>query len=166
MAKHNSIKFGSVRLSKLSNKCENELSFEKHEHEYVSIWQIPWTNAMVVVSHTRKNYSFWALSDWAIKANVWVLTFAPPPPPVLLLYYLLLINISPQVFVQYMKFARRAEGISAARAVFKRAREDKKSTYHVSYYFVTWLVISTCHVGYYFLKVVSLFPAIGFYFKS
>ena len=31
-----------------------------------------------------------------------------------------------------MKFARRAEGISAARAVFKKAREDKKSTYHVS----------------------------------
>ena len=30
MAKHNSIKFGSIRLSKLSNKCENELSFEKN----------------------------------------------------------------------------------------------------------------------------------------
>ena len=34
---------------------------------------------VVVVSHTRKNYYNWALSDWAIKANVWVLTFAPPP---------------------------------------------------------------------------------------
>ena len=44
MAKHNSIKFGSVRLSKLSNKCENEPSFEKNKHEYVSIWQIPWTS--------------------------------------------------------------------------------------------------------------------------
>ena len=37
---------------------------------------------MVVVSHTRKNYFNWALSDWAIKANVWVLTFAPPQLPV------------------------------------------------------------------------------------
>ena len=44
MAKHNSIKFGLVRLSKLSNKCENEPSFEKNEHKYVSIWQIPWTS--------------------------------------------------------------------------------------------------------------------------
>ena len=44
MARHNSIKFGSIRLSKLSNKCENEPSFEKNEHKYVSIWQIPWTS--------------------------------------------------------------------------------------------------------------------------
>ena len=33
---------------------------------------------VVVVSHARKNYFIWALSDWAIKANVWVLTFGPP----------------------------------------------------------------------------------------
>ena len=32
---------------------------------------------VVLVSHTRKNYFDWALSDWAIKANVWVLTFGP-----------------------------------------------------------------------------------------
>ena len=30
-----------------------------------------------------------------------------------------------------MKFARRAEGIKSARLVFKMAREDKKSRYHV-----------------------------------
>ena len=30
-----------------------------------------------------------------------------------------------------MKFARRAEGIAAARSVFKRSREDPKSRYHV-----------------------------------
>ena len=30
-----------------------------------------------------------------------------------------------------MKFARRAEGIKSARAVFKMAREDTKCTYHV-----------------------------------
>ena len=35
---------------------------------------------VVVVSHTKKNYFNWAHSDWAIKAKVWVLTFAPPPP--------------------------------------------------------------------------------------
>ncbi|XP_063217787.1 protein suppressor of forked [Bacillus rossius redtenbacheri] len=34
-------------------------------------------------------------------------------------------------YVQYMKFARRAEGIKAARTVFKRAREDVRSKYHV-----------------------------------
>merc|ERR1712226_1193174 len=31
------------------------------------------------------------------------------------------------VYIQFMKFARRSEGIKAARAVFKRAREDKRS---------------------------------------
>ena len=44
MAKHNPIKFDSIRLSKLSNKCENETSFEKNEHKYVLIWQIPRTS--------------------------------------------------------------------------------------------------------------------------
>lgn len=30
-----------------------------------------------------------------------------------------------------MKFARRAEGIKSARQIFKRAREDPRSNYHV-----------------------------------
>ena len=30
-----------------------------------------------------------------------------------------------------MKFSRRAEGIKAARAVFKKAREDDRIRYHV-----------------------------------
>ncbi|XP_052243901.1 cleavage stimulation factor subunit 3-like isoform X2 [Dreissena polymorpha] len=34
-------------------------------------------------------------------------------------------------YIQYMKFARRSEGIKSARQVFKLAREDKRSTYHV-----------------------------------
>ncbi|XP_005107016.1 cleavage stimulation factor subunit 3 [Aplysia californica] len=34
-------------------------------------------------------------------------------------------------FIQYMKFARRAEGIKSARNVFKAAREDTRSQYHV-----------------------------------
>ncbi|EEB16461.1 predicted protein [Pediculus humanus corporis] len=34
-------------------------------------------------------------------------------------------------YVQYMKFARRAEGIKSARMVFKRAREDSRSNYHI-----------------------------------
>jgi len=33
--------------------------------------------------------------------------------------------------VQYMKFCRRAEGIKAARTVFKKAREDERSNFHV-----------------------------------
>ncbi|XP_012271030.1 protein suppressor of forked isoform X2 [Orussus abietinus] len=34
-------------------------------------------------------------------------------------------------YVQYMKFARRAEGIKSARTVFKRAREDSRCRHHV-----------------------------------
>lgn len=30
-----------------------------------------------------------------------------------------------------MKFARRAEGIKSARTIFKKAREDPRSTFHV-----------------------------------
>jgi len=34
-------------------------------------------------------------------------------------------------YIQYMKFARRAEGIKSARNVFKSAREDKRIEFHV-----------------------------------
>lgn len=34
-------------------------------------------------------------------------------------------------YVQYMKFCRRAEGIKSARAIFKKAREDIRSRYHI-----------------------------------
>lgn len=34
-------------------------------------------------------------------------------------------------YIQYMRFARRCEGIKAARLVFKKAREDSRSTHHV-----------------------------------
>lgn len=34
-------------------------------------------------------------------------------------------------YVQYLKFARRAEGIKSARLVFKKAREDERSNHHV-----------------------------------
>ena len=36
-----------------------------------------------------------------------------------------------QCYIQYMKFCRRTEGTASARAIFKRAREDSRSTYHV-----------------------------------
>ncbi|CAG9853884.1 unnamed protein product [Phyllotreta striolata] len=46
--------------------------------------------------------------------------------------YLDIADIDPTLaYIQYMKFARRAEGIKSARAVFKRAREDPRSTYHL-----------------------------------
>ncbi|KAL7036048.1 hypothetical protein ACKWTF_008672 [Chironomus riparius] len=35
------------------------------------------------------------------------------------------------IYIQYMKFTRRAEGIKTARGVFKKAREDVRSRYHV-----------------------------------
>jgi len=34
-------------------------------------------------------------------------------------------------YVQYLKFCRRAEGIKSARVVFKRAREDSRSNFHI-----------------------------------
>ncbi|XP_052810218.1 cleavage stimulation factor subunit 3-like isoform X2 [Mya arenaria] len=41
-------------------------------------------------------------------------------------------NIDPSLgYIQYMRFARRSEGIKSARTVFKLAREDTRSTYHV-----------------------------------
>lgn len=36
-----------------------------------------------------------------------------------------------QAYIQYMRFARRAEGIKAARAVFKLAREDQRTKYQL-----------------------------------
>ncbi|XP_057319441.1 protein suppressor of forked [Microplitis mediator] len=46
--------------------------------------------------------------------------------------YLDIPDVDPTLaYVQYMKFARRAEGIKSARTVFKRAREDARSRHHV-----------------------------------
>ncbi|EQB79164.1 cleavage stimulation factor subunit 3 isoform 1 [Camelus ferus] len=35
------------------------------------------------------------------------------------------------VYIQYMKFARRAEGIKSGRMIFKKAREDTRTRHHV-----------------------------------
>uniref|UniRef100_A0A8C2DL73 Cleavage stimulation factor subunit 3 n=1 Tax=Cyprinus carpio TaxID=7962 RepID=A0A8C2DL73_CYPCA len=35
------------------------------------------------------------------------------------------------VYIQYMKFARRAEGIKSGRTIFKKAREDARTRHHV-----------------------------------
>jgi len=35
------------------------------------------------------------------------------------------------VYIQYMKFARRSESIKESRAIFKRAREDSRTNFHV-----------------------------------
>uniref|UniRef100_A0A7N8YHY3 Cleavage stimulation factor subunit 3 n=1 Tax=Mastacembelus armatus TaxID=205130 RepID=A0A7N8YHY3_9TELE len=35
------------------------------------------------------------------------------------------------VYIQYMKFARRAEGIKSGRTIFKKAREDTRTRHHV-----------------------------------
>lgn len=46
--------------------------------------------------------------------------------------YLEITDVDPTLaYIQYMKFARRAEGIKSARAVFKKAREDPRSKYHL-----------------------------------
>ena len=59
MAKHNPIKFGSIRLSKLSNKCDNEPSFEKMNTNIFRFDEFL-EPVVVVVSHARKNYFNWA----------------------------------------------------------------------------------------------------------
>lgn len=41
-------------------------------------------------------------------------------------------SIDPSLcYIQYMKFARRSEGVKSARMVFKKAREDVRSNFHV-----------------------------------
>jgi len=46
--------------------------------------------------------------------------------------FLAVLEIDPTLgYVQYMKFCRRAEGIKSARNVFKKAREDERSNFHV-----------------------------------
>merc|ERR550532_3938718 len=41
-------------------------------------------------------------------------------------------NVDPTLcYIQYMKFCRRAEGVKSARTVFKKAREDGRSNFHV-----------------------------------
>ena len=53
MAKHKAKTFGSIRLSKLLNKCENELSFEKMN---TNIFRFDkFLEPVVIVSHTIKN---------------------------------------------------------------------------------------------------------------
>ncbi|KAK9876432.1 hypothetical protein WA026_012745 [Henosepilachna vigintioctopunctata] len=48
------------------------------------------------------------------------------------LKYLDIKDIDPTLaYIQYMKFARRAEGIKSARTIFKKAREDNRSHYHI-----------------------------------
>ncbi|CAI4231019.1 unnamed protein product [Auanema sp. JU1783] len=34
-------------------------------------------------------------------------------------------------YIQYLKFVRRTEGVKSARLLFKRAREDKRTSYHI-----------------------------------
>ena len=52
------------------------------------------------------------------------------------------------VYIQYMRFARRAEGVNSARAVFKMAREDPRSKYHV--------YVSAAHMERYNEKSIAL----------
>lgn len=57
-----------------------------------------------------------------------------------------------QAYVQYMRFARRAEGIKAARTVFKLAREDTRTKFHVYIaaalmeYYCSKVDVSLCYI--------------------
>lgn len=52
------------------------------------------------------------------------------------------------VYIQYMRFVRRVEGVNSARAVFKLARDDPRSKYHV--------YIAAAHMERYGEKSVAL----------
>ena len=55
-------------------------------------------------------------------------------------------NIEPTlVWIQYIRFVKRNEDIVAARKLFKRAREDPRSTYH--------LFIANANLEYFCTKV-------------
>lgn len=80
------------------------------------------------------------------------------------------------VYIQYMKFARRAEGIKSGRTIFKKAREDPRTRHHVyvtaalmEYYCskvmthrVTWSVYVLCDYNqshkHLFWKLFPSFP--------
>lgn len=47
------------------------------------------------------------------------------------LHILTLSSILVQVYIQYINFSRRVNGVKGARAVFKKAREDSRCGYHV-----------------------------------
>lgn len=38
-----------------------------------------------------------------------------------------------KVYIQFMKFARRSESIKESRAIFKKAREDTRTNFHVGF---------------------------------
>ncbi|OTF74692.1 hypothetical protein BLA29_014818, partial [Euroglyphus maynei] len=52
-------------------------------------------------------------------------------------------------YIQYMKFTRRTESMSSARAIFKRARSDSRSSYEV--------YIAAAMTEYYCSKVCFLY---------
>ncbi|XP_031756596.1 cleavage stimulation factor subunit 3 [Xenopus tropicalis] len=52
------------------------------------------------------------------------------------------------VYIQYMKFARRAEGIKSGRMIFKKAREDPRTRHHV--------YVTAALMEYYFSKDTSV----------
>ena len=60
-----------------------------------------------------------------------------------------------QVYIQYMRFARRAEGIKAARQVFKLAREDNRTKHHV--YIAAALMEYYCSKVGCFLQYIAIY---------
>lgn len=51
-------------------------------------------------------------------------------------------------YIQYMRFLRRTEGIRSARIVFKKARDDPRSTFHV--------FVAAAFMEYYCTKDISI----------
>ena len=61
-----------------------------------------------------------------------------------------------QVYIQHMKFSQRVKGIKAARAVFKRAREDVRSKHHVRVSCACVMALNYCKFVVYKVVHVSI----------
>lgn len=82
------------------------------------------------------------------------------------IYFLFFLFLFLKAYIQYMKFARRAEGIKESRAVFKRAREDSRTNFHVSF-----KITSRCRFHFLskfadvYLKKIEFYVSMGSYLE-
>lgn len=80
--------------------------------------------------------------------------------------YFLIFCIFFKCYIQYMRFLRRAEGIRSARTIFKKAREDTRSSYHVyiAAAFMEYYCTKVCDIR---LIIIILFCSLIYrYFKG
>uniref|UniRef100_A0A803K930 Cleavage stimulation factor subunit 3 n=1 Tax=Xenopus tropicalis TaxID=8364 RepID=A0A803K930_XENTR len=68
------------------------------------------------------------------------------------------------VYIQYMKFARRAEGIKSGRMIFKKAREDPRTRHHV--YVTAALMEYYCSKVWFYNKLNNIKRILNIFFPE